>query len=383
MASAQSPITQSVNTYSYSNTRIQYSRQDHDEATIYAARQQRKDLVVVPLEHFFDSVFPNVKLDKREEKRIERKRTALSYIKTVLAGGSNDEAAKADVMKKDTETGTKADEDTTKKVKAEEKAREIALSTAVVKGINECCPPISNGQQLRYFDTHELQGKAVELVPGVAKMEAPDGILTWKWTESDPDHTSTKKGRFRDFLTCIPPIETEGGDEGEDEEDNDGDDPKDLNYYPDQEPALAQRGPRTQMSYKISIEKKWLLTPVSQNPGILFEHKFSSSADIQDKVDQSWTNDQLDLFVQTYGYTVSQWSSIEPYRFLIGVTLTGEFMRFWVYGPSGIRASTAFRYMEDVRPLSKLFHLYQKSNFGYDVGPDALFQPIPNESVTA
>ncbi|KAG8873630.1 hypothetical protein FRC20_007650 [Serendipita sp. 405] len=212
---------------------------------------------------------------------------------------------------------------------------EPGLSAQVVKGINHCCPPASNDWEFRYFDTHKTKGKRSQPQPGVYIQQAPDGIVTWMWKNGD--NANGDDDPYRQFDTYI---------------------------------KVRRRFKKAQ---------KRLLTPVSQNPGIVFEHKLQSNDDVDLKAGQTGnlTKAQAELWIQKYAYDMSQWTYCEPYRYLVGVTLTGECMRFWVSGPSGtVSASEDFNYGSDARPLFKLLHLYKKSNWGYDVGSDMTFQSI-------
>ncbi|KAG8812041.1 hypothetical protein FRC17_002220 [Serendipita sp. 399] len=405
MASSQSPIKLGESPAKHSYGFMQASEYDHRKSLEERVLKHLNSLIIVPVDEFFASVFPGLKLDEREKAQIEEKRSTLSYIRAVLEGyqardndakdnNTKDHDTNRDTVNDDNAKGTgkkgAARKGTSKKSAAKKaigkkgasrkkapipktderkasefKAKQVALNIALVKGINECCPPESNGKQLRYFDTHVLQGEAAEPYPDVPKKEAPDGIATWRWTAPK----GTAAGPYRDYPTYTPPRDDRG--------DDDSDDINDVDYISGQQ--ISQTGKPNEFW----TEKKSLLTPVSKNPGILFEHKTSSSYDIGWKRKKGWklSKEQGHLFEQMDRYNMSQWAYCEPYRFLIGVTVTGELMRFWIFGPSGMRASEAFRYMEDARPLAKLFHLSQKSNFGYDVGPSTMFQPIPNDKI--
>ncbi|KAG8811554.1 hypothetical protein FRC17_002403 [Serendipita sp. 399] len=415
MASSQSPIKLGEPSANHSHGIIQGSKYDHRQSLERRVLNHLNSLVIVPVKSFFKDVFPNLDLEEEEVEWIEQRRTALSYIRNVLEGSqatknstkednAKDEnakeegkisttmkgAAKKNVAKeaigkdgvskdasneKDDEAKAKEQQNQKTEKAKQHKAREVELSIALVKGINECCPPESNGKQLRYFDTHVLQGEAAEPYPDVLKREAPDGIVTWKWAAKSKN-TGASNGRspYRNYPTHIPPS---------DDSSDSGDDANDGDYIPGQESVLAQKAPQTGEPNEFSTVEKSLLTPVSKNPGILFEHKISCVSDIEWErtEDRKLSEEQAKLFKQMDGYNMSQWAYCEPYRFLIGITVTGELMRFWVSGPSGIRASEAFEYMEDATPLAMLLYLYQKSNFGYDVGPTEMFQPISRNSI--
>ncbi|KAG8807582.1 hypothetical protein FRC17_004399, partial [Serendipita sp. 399] len=299
----RSPVKLRGNTGKPSTEIFQASTTDVENAKVDEVLRQKDHLAVVTCDDFFQTVFPSIELTSEEQERMEKNKRAFSYVK--LGKLKN----------------------------------EPALSVAVTKGINRCCPLIANDRELRYFDTHIRAGKNAEPQPGVEVSQTPDGFVTWKWTTERENEDDA----YRQFDTFI------------------------------------QTG---------TIERKvqkWLLTPISKNPGILFEHKISPNDDIDLAVGQkgNLTDAQAKLWLQKFGYIMSQWAYCEPHRYLISVTLTGQYMRFWASGPSGTIASERFNYLTDARPLFKLLHLYAKSNGGYDVGENATFQSIPPDQLTA
>ena len=89
-----------------------------------------------------------------------------------------------------------------------------------------------------------------------------------------------------------------------------------------------------------------------------------------------WTNEECADMTQMYHYASAQFQS-HPQRGLFSFSVTGHFMRFWYWTPSGVAYTEGLDYLdrEDVKTIMSFFRTWETAEpcqRGEDVAPAGL-----------